>query len=80
MRGKAMPDRPQTPHAEDGIFDIVDVASDQSFPASDPPAWATGQQDPDTSMLSLSEIRPLHAGDDRPGHPAPKPERGGLAM
>ena len=37
-------------------FDVIDTASVQSFPASDPPAWATGQ-------LYLAPPAKLEAGE-----------------
>lgn len=35
-------DQKQNPQS--GLIDVVEEASEDSFPASDPPNWATGQQ------------------------------------
>jgi hypothetical protein len=43
--------------------DIVDAASDESFPASDPPAW--------TPVTGTGDHHPLHARLD--GRPSPLP-------
>ena len=41
-----MQDRPQAKSGDQDHFDVIDTTSAQSFPPSDPPAWATGQRFP----------------------------------
>jgi hypothetical protein len=54
---------PEVNQADDADLDVVDAASAQSFPASDPPAWATGREYPATPQDGV--IGPLRWGERR---------------
>jgi hypothetical protein len=72
-------DNPRAPRETEAAWDIVDAASAQSFPASDPPGWAIGQlytEEREEETLPDQERQHAPGGssmsDPEPERPAPR--------
>jgi hypothetical protein len=75
-----MRENPWASRETEAAWDIVDAASAQSFPASDPPGWAIGQlytEEQEEEALPDSERQDAPDGpstsDPEPEPPAPRP-------
>jgi hypothetical protein len=66
--GRIVSDGAARIHAGDVVFDFIDTASAQSFPASDPPAWAIGRECPATwreGVIDPASASREEVNDDR---------------
>jgi hypothetical protein len=70
-----MQESPRENRVPEMPFDVVEEASEQSFPASDAPGWAIGQRYPmePTEASPATAPRPRHRRDEQRGRPPAPP-------